>query len=151
MLANTALFDLLNSKGREVFCPSEWKGIADIVIELDWKSNPPRRKLSPRFVNPQLVEVAKTEFDRLLHYMYEFSDSEVVSPLVIAPKATTPFVRLCGSYVTVNKYIEVGHWPIPHVQKSLEKISTFKIFMDMDLANSFHQFVSVKSLPNGYR
>ena len=140
MLMNTSLFDLLNTKGRQVFCPTAWTGIKDIVIELDWKAAPPRKKLTPRSLNPQLVTVAKTEFDRLLHYMYEYSDSEVVSPLVIAPKATSPFVRLCGSYVLVNKFIEVGHWPIPHVQKSLEKISTFKVFLDLDLANSFHQF-----------
>ena len=140
MLSATPLDLLLRTKGKQVFCPTEWKGIEGIEIELLWKSNPPRRKLSPRHINPKLLEVAKCEFDRLLHYMYEYCDSEVVSPLVIAPKATQPFVRFCGGYVEVNRYIEVGHWPIPHVQKSLEKISKNKVFIDLDLANSFHQF-----------
>ena len=110
MLAATNLEALLTTKGTRVICPTEWSGIADVIVDLKWKSSPPRRKLPPRAINPKLLDVAKVEFDRLLNYMYVYCDSEVVSPLVIAPKATTPFVRFCGGYVDVNKYIEVGHW-----------------------------------------
>ena len=32
-----------------------------------------------------------------------------------------------------------GHWPIPNVRQSLEKIQHFSLFSDIDLTNSFHQ------------
>ncbi len=40
----------------------------------------------------------------------------------------------------VNRYIEKGHYPIPNVMRSIYKTAEFKIFLDFDLANSFHQF-----------
>ncbi|MDO8094970.1 MAG: RNase H-like domain-containing protein [Candidatus Brocadiales bacterium] len=140
MLASVDLHGLLVTKGAKVFVPSNWEGIKDVVIQLGWKSTPPRRKPPTRQVNPKLLETAKLEFERLKKYMYEESSSEVVSPLVIAPKATKPFVRFCGGYTWVNKFIEVGHYPIPHVMRSLEKIANFKYFIDLDLCNAFHQF-----------
>ena len=77
----------------------------------------------------------------MLGYMYVESDSPIASCLVIAPKATKPFIRFCGDYaVVINKFIITGHHPIPDVLKSLTKITGYKIFLDLDLANSFHQF-----------
>jgi hypothetical protein len=97
-------------------------------------------KPAQRHVNPKLMEDAKLEFDRLKQYMYVDSNSDICSPLVIAPKATKPFIRFCGDYVKVNQHIEIGHYPIPDVPKSLEKIWGFKVFADIDMVNSFHQF-----------
>ena len=92
-----------------------------------------------RPVNPKLYEHAKKEFLRLMEYMYEKSSSDISSCLVIAPKATAPFIRFCGDYVGINRFIVIGHYPIPHVQRQLEKIMKFCIFLDFDLANAFHQ------------
>ena len=72
--------------------------------------------------------------------MYVPSTSPIASCLVIAPKATSPFIRFCDDYVSINKYIATGHYPIPHVQRSLEKIMQYSVFLDFDLVNSFHQF-----------
>jgi hypothetical protein len=34
-----------------------------------------------------------------------------------------------------------GHYPIPNVRQSLEKIIKFPLFLDFDLTNGFHQFL----------
>lgn len=137
----TDVIHLLKTKGVNVFVPSNWDGINGIPpLELSWKPNmPTSMKPRPRPVNPKLYEHAKKEFHRLMNYFYRWSTSPIASCLVIAPKATPPFIRFCGDYVDINKWIDIGHYPIPHIQRILEKISKFKVFLDMDMANSFHQ------------
>ena len=72
-------------------------------------------------------------------YFYKASDSNYASPLVIAPKATHPFIRLCGDHREVNKHIMIGHYMIPVLDHEIEKISKYKVFLDLDLKNAFHQ------------
>ena len=73
--------------------------------------------------------------------MYVPSDSPIASCLVVAPKATKPFIRFCGDYSTlVNKFIVTGHYPIPKVFHQIQRICKHRVFLDFDLANSFHQF-----------
>ena len=72
-------------------------------------------------------------------YFYEVSTSPIACPLVIAPKATAPFIRLCGDYRPINPYISIPQEPIPHVQQSLAKAAGWKVFVDLDMTNSFHQ------------
>ena len=140
-LNSTKIEKLLKDKGARVFVPRNWLGINGIPpLELKFKDGfPDSIKPRPRPVNPKLYENAHKEFTRLLKYFYEPSTSSVASCLVIAPKATAPFIRFCGDYVAINDYIEIPHFPIPHVQRSLEKIMRFKIFLDFDWVNSFHQ------------
>lgn len=137
----TSIYTLLRGKGEQVFIPRNWEGITGIPpLDLDWKPGlPERMKPRARPVNPKLWEHAQKEFQRLLGYFYKESSSPIASCLVIAPKATPPFIRFCGDYVAINKYINIGHQPIPHVQKALEKITSFKVFLDFDLVNAFHQ------------
>lgn len=141
----TDIEKLLKSKtGVDTFVPSNWDGINGIGegIEFNWKPGMPQSMKPPaRPVNPRLFGVSEQEFRRLRTYFYQESDSPIASPLVIAPKATKPFIRFCGDYsILVNKYIETGHYPIPNVFNSIQKITNFKLFCDFDLANSFHQF-----------
>jgi hypothetical protein len=138
----TPILALLKEKGSHVFVPQNWegiKGVADIDLELK-EGMPQILKPRARPVNPKLYENAKKEFDRLKKYFYRDSNSDIASCLVIAPKATAPFIRFCGDYVAVNKFIVTGHYPIPHVQHTLERIIRYSVFLDFDLANSFHQF-----------
>ena len=67
------------------------------------------------------------------------NNSPICSPLVIAPKATAPFIRFCGDYRKVNEYITIPQDPIPVVIHELTKAAKFKVFIDLDMANSFHQ------------
>ena len=76
-------------------------------------------KVQLRIVNPKLFEHAQQEFLRLRTYQYVPSTSPIVSNLVIAPKATKPFIRFCGDYVKINKYIIRIHAYIPNVQYEL--------------------------------
>ena len=132
---------LLGSKALEVFCPAEWKGISGFEpLELVWKEEMPvMYKPAVRPINPRLYEDASKEFKRMDTYMYTESDSAIASPLVIAPKATKPFIRICGDYIWINRWLHVGHYYIPNVMKELEKAAGFQYFLDLDLTNSFHQ------------
>ena len=131
---------LLQTKGKKVFVPHNWEGIKGIEIDIKFKEQPPRQKARIRPINPKLFDNCKQEIERLKKYHLVTSTSEVASALVIAPKATPPYIRICANYPPINKYMEVGHQPIPHVQYSLEKIARFKVFVDLDMTNSFHQF-----------
>ena len=129
-----------SNKAMEVFSPSKWNGLKMDPVVLE-TSQPLPSKLAPkaRPIRDSLYEHAKAEFDRLLSYFYEESNSPIASPLVIAPKATHPYIRFCGDYREVNKYIKIPQQPIPIVQYELMKAAKFKVYVDLDMANSFHQ------------
>jgi len=139
---STAVLELLHSDlALDVFVPSVWNGIVGVPdLELDFKDTlPTNMRPRARPVNPRLYDNAHTEFNRLCTYFYTPADSAIASPLVIAPKATKPFIRFCGDYVEVNKHITIPHYPIPKVVHALEKAAGFKVFLDIDMTNSFHQ------------
>ncbi len=139
---STPIVDLLMTKGLDVFIPRNWKGVQGVPpLKLEWQPNAPtfmKPKAWP--INPRLYGNAEKECNRLTQYFYRKSNSPVASNLVIAPKATPPYIRFCGNYVAIGKYIVTGHYPIPRVIQSLEKIVTYSVFLDFDLANAFHQF-----------
>ena len=132
---------LLSDEAKEVFVPGTWEGVKDIPeIHLDFRDTlPTSMRPRARPVNPRLFEAASTEVQRMRKYIYEPWDSPIVSTLVIAPKATKPFIRFCGDYVEINKHIARNHYPIPKVIHMLEKCVGFSIFLDLDMTNSFHQ------------
>ena len=140
--ASTPIKDfLLSEKAIQCFVPEKWEGMKGFEpLELTFLPTlPAARKPKARPVNPALMEAAKKEFNRLLTYFYRPSTSPIASCLVIAPKATSPFIRFCGDYVEVNKYIVRYQAYIPNVQHSLQKAAGFELYLDIDLANSFHQ------------
>lgn len=141
MLSRPRVKNLLETLGLQVFVPQNWDGVNGLPdLELEFMpSFPTSSKPGARPVNPRLYEHAKKEYNRLKKYMYEKSYSAVASPLVIAPKATAPFIRFCGDYVKINKHIVTHHYPIPKVTNELAKISKWTHFLDLDMANSFHQ------------
>lgn len=126
----------------DVFVPTSWDGIKGVEpLEFKWKIELPERiKPQARHINPRIFKQAESEFRRLKGYFYEDSDSPIASCLVVAPKATKPFIRFCGDYTKVNHFVETGHYPIPVVKQELGKIISFPIYLDIDLANSYHQF-----------
>ena len=79
---------------KAVFVPREWTGIKGFPkLELKFKPNfPESHRIRSRPINRKLYEHARKEFDRLMKYMYKESVSPWASPLVIAPKATAPFI-----------------------------------------------------------
>lgn len=135
------VMNLLNSDmALRVFAPAEWRGLN--VEPVDFRVRPglpPKLKPAARPVRRDLWDNARIEYMRLAKYLYVDSDSPIASPLVIAPKATAPFIRFCGDYREVNKFIEISQKPIPIVQHELTKAAKFRIYIDLDMANSFHQ------------
>lgn len=137
----TKILELLETKGVSVFVATNWNGINGIEdIEYHFRDPPDRLPARARSINPKLWDHAKAELERMQTYLLVPSTSGVVSPIVVAPKATKPFIRICGDFTGINKYIIMPHVPIPNVKHSLEKISRFKYFMDVDVTNAFHQF-----------
>lgn len=138
----TPVIKLLETKGVKVFVPQNWNGVNGVApLKLNFREGMPQSmKPRARPINPKLYEHAHKEFNRLLKYFYVPCNSPIASCLVIAPKATAPFIRFCGDYVLVNKWIITGHYPIPDVGKHLAKISSYSVFVDLDWTNSFHQF-----------
>ena len=137
------LTELLQTKGVLVFVPSNWNGINGFEpIDLPTVDDLPKvHKPKARPINPRLYENAAKEFERLQGYFYIESTSPIASPLVIAAKATYPFIRFCGDYTYLNKYIIRLQFPIPLVMLSIQKAARFKIFIDIDLTNAFHQLL----------
>jgi RNase H-like domain found in reverse transcriptase len=135
------VLDLLRSPvALDVFAPMEWNGLDVAPATFTVRGQLPAR-LTPkaRPIRPSLYDSAAKEFARLRKYFYTDSESPVASPLVIAPKATAPFIRFCGDYREVNKYIDIPQQPIPIVKHELLKAAKHKVFVDLDMANSFHQ------------
>ena len=132
---------LMEPESIAVFVPKEWTGIKDLVpLELQFKPDMPAvHKCHARTINPKIFEPTRKEMERMCTYMYDDSDSPIAVPLVVAPKATAPFIRICGDYVWTNKFIVSGCYFIPHIQHELERAAGFKFFHEMDLTNAFHQ------------
>ena len=142
--AATPILALLRTKkAREVFVPAwkEWTGVNGIDdVELQYREDMPETMAArARPIQPTVAEAASKLWSRMTSYNFVESKSPCASPIVIAPKATAPFWRICGDYRSINKYIIVPQDVIPNVRKELEKTKGFNIFADLDLANAFHQ------------
>jgi len=144
---NKELLELLMSPDAvQVFVPAVWKGINGFEpVSFEFKEDMPKvHRSAARPVNMRVFQDAKVEFERMCTYMYVDSDSSIASPLVVAPKATKPFIRLCGDYRWVNQYVKTAQYYIPHVTKELERAAGYTYFIDLDLTNAFHQIVLSK-------
>ena len=145
LAAQPRVYDILTSPAAlETFSPSSWDGLKIPPVNFDIIGNMPSSMVTKaRSIREDLYQHAKKEFDRLVQYFYEANPREntssICSPLVIAPKATAPFIRFCGDYRRINEFISIPQHPIPVVQHELAKASQFKVFVDLDMTNSFHQ------------
>lgn len=139
--AHPNIYRLLTSDlAYDVFVPQTWTGIHMPPYHLTTKPGLPEfLKAHTRPIRDMLYQHAKAEFDRMKTYFYVKSNSPIACPLVVAPKATPPFIRLCGDYRPINPFISIPQEPIPHVQQSLAKAAGWKVFVDLDMTNSFHQ------------
>lgn len=138
----TPILEFLRSPDcEEVYVPTSW-GINGLEpIEYDFIYTPATACYKANNINPKLAEHAREEFRRMEGYMWLPSSSHVASPIVVAPKATKPFIRICGNFSkTVNPAIRMPIVDIPPIKPTLGRISEFRIFLDVDVTNAFHQF-----------
>jgi transposase InsO family protein len=140
---------------RDVFVPRDWTGLTHAdgtpwVHTIAWKSIPPSRYVKSLSVRPAHLPVAKKEFDHLTNIGYWVkSSSDVVSPMLVAPKATDPFIRLVTNYAWLRPYMAIPQYPIPRVKEELERIKAgdpvtgrpFTCFVDADMCASYHQLL----------
>ena len=124
----------------DTFVPTNWDGIntSDVHIDFD-PAMPTSRKIPCRPIPHRRVEPVTKEIKRLCSYHLTPSTSSIVSGLVVADKATEPFVRLCGDYRWVNTFVLLQHGWIPVVQDALARLKGFRYYVDLDLSNAFHQ------------
>jgi len=144
---NKDLLDLFRSPDAvQVFVPAEWTGINGFEhVVFEYKDDVPKvHRSAARPVNMRLFQDAKAEFERMCTYMYVESDSPIASPLLVAPKATKPFIRLCGDYRWVNQFVKTAQYYVPHVMKELGRSAGYSFFIDLDLTNVFHQIILSK-------
>ena len=141
--AAVPIMEFMLEEGIKVFTNMymNWDGIQGVpLFELDWEEGTPLvMKPKCRPIKANILEVAEKEFNRLRGYLLFPSNSPVCSNIVVASKATYPFVRICGDYVQINKFIRHGHYPIPLIRSQLDRIQGFSIFADIDFTNAFHQ------------
>ena len=134
--------EFMRDEAVKVFVPSNWLGIKVEPIEFQFKENMPQEhKVKSRPISRQRLDMVKAEIDRLRKYHFVDSKSAIVSAMSDADKATEPFVRICGDYRWVNEYINIDQQHIPRVQHELERFAKFTHFIDLDMVNSFHQFL----------
>ena len=128
----TKIMKLLRTAGTKVFVPQNWEDIkVPPLHNINFiEDMPATMKPKARSINPKLYEHAKKKFNRLLSYMYvRCCDGPVASPLVIAPKAIAPYIRFCGNYQAVNKFIPHWHTPIPHPQRTTSLLTMMHMRM----------------------
>ena len=133
---------LLREKGVHVFVARNWTGLKgfepyDLEVRPDL---PDQHQARCRPVAKNLWEPCRAELLRLVNLgFYRESQSPISSPIVVAAKKTPPYIRICGDTTWINPYFKKLNWPIPRIKDDLHKIAKFRVFVDLDMTNSFHQ------------
>lgn len=81
------------------------------------------------------------ELDRLVSQgiLKSVKYSRWATPLVVVPKANGD-LRLCmDCKVTINKCIEMEHYPLPRIEGIFASLSDCKIFCGLDLTGAYQQ------------
>jgi hypothetical protein len=140
----------------DVFVPKKWIGLVDpvtkepLVHTIRWFEKPPVKKFPMIRVRPEISGKAKKEADHLLYIMFWVaSSSPLASSMLIAPKATDPFIRIVTNYAWMKGYMMVPKHPLVHVKDSLAFMKRgdpltgkpFQLFCDLDMLASFHQLL----------
>ena len=76
-------------------------------------------------MNPALKDVVKEELQKIptTGFIYPFSDSKWVSPLVVAPKKVTRKWRICVDFRELNKATLKDYFPLPFIHQVLDTLS----------------------------
>ena len=137
------------------FIPKVWEGIKDPktgepwITTLEWLQLPTGRHVRCIRVRPDLVIVAKAEVEHLVKIgFWVLSDSHVASSMLVAPKATDPFIRLVTDYAWLTPNLSVPKHPLKHVKDSLNFFTggdqitgdPFGLYDDLDMLAGYHQF-----------
>ena len=91
-------------------------------------------------MNLALKDIDKEEVQKLLDvgFIYPMSDSEWVSPLVLAPNKNGKW-RICVDYRELNKATKKNHFPLPFIDQVLDGLAGKKLFSFLDGFNRYNQ------------
>lgn len=131
---------IVKSQFAEVFSPGwgNFKG-EEIVLKLNPDSKP--ICLPVRRVPFALREKVNNEIKRLIDNgrIEPVQQSEWGTPVVPILKSDGS-VRLCGDYkLTVNKCLQVDHFPLPHVDDILNTLKHGEYYCELDLKEAYLQ------------
>jgi len=122
-----------------------WDGIQGVdPVHVEFTEFLPARLKPPtRKIPLSILDVAKREFDRLRTYFLIPSTSPVASNITVASKATPPYVRICGDFWIVNKYIKTNHGPLPDVRLNIDRMLPSRQQSDFDFTSSLHSVIDI--------
>jgi len=135
----TNILQFMHDEGIIVFTNlrQNWDGIQGIdPVHVEFTGSLPAR-LKP--ATRKIPRSSQKQIDRLLTCFLAPSTSPVASNITVASKATPLYVRICGNFRIINKYIITNHGPLPDVRLNIDRISDYTIFADIDLKNGFPQ------------
>ena len=126
------------------FVHPKHEGIRVPPIHLQLKEGVPDH-YSPgqRPVHPNLMEPLKKHLQGMIDsgIMSVHKHGRYATRIVVAPKKTSPFIRVCGEYnMFVNKWLEVEACFIPNPYKELTRFKNGMYIINADLTHSFRQF-----------
>ena len=137
----TSLTSLL-TKFSDLFDTSTLPPIKGFKAHLHIKPNSNFKLFKPRPVPYVLRPKVEAELDRL-------ESLGIISKVETAEFSTTPIVpvlkpsgqvRICGDFkVSVNQYLDLTQYPLPHIEEVFERLSGGQVFSKLDLPDAYHQ------------
>lgn len=111
-------------------------------VKLNMKINSKPIFIKARPVPYALKEKVNTEINRLIEQgiLKPVSYAEYASPIVPVLKRNGS-IRLCADYsITINKQLNVDHYPLPTAQELFTKLHGGRLFSKLDLSQAYSQF-----------
>lgn len=131
---------MIKDRFSEVFTPG-WGDFKGECITLKLKSDSKPKFLSVRQVPLALKDKVKDEINRLLlnKRIEPIKFSQWGTPVVPVLKQDGS-VRLCGDFkVTLNPYLEIDHFPLPHIDSILDTLKGGEYYSELDLKEAYLQ------------
>lgn len=125
---------------KEVFSPG-WGNFKGDAIQLKLKPEAKPKCHPVRRVPLALKEKVKLEISRLIDngriVPVEYSEWGTPVVPILKPDGS---VRLCGDYkITINPYLEVDHFPLPHIEEIFDTLKKGYYFCELDLKEAYLQ------------
>lgn len=120
-----------------------FKSCVEEKVTLHLLPNAQAKFCKARPVPIKLRGAVKSELDRLVRdgIVTKVFSSNWASPVVNVRKADGS-IRLCGDFsVSVNKYLDVTHTPLPTIEEVIASVGDAKVFSVLDCSNAYSQLL----------